>query len=126
MLQKARPRPDFRYTDFLVSASAHKKKRNDDLNFSKARRKKKNTGVRFGDPLFEEKTRKKKEKMISKEDFLNPEDIPELFSGTPQYVRLKREFLRCPGARDLRGPPRFSRVTKKFPPRGRYLPILPY
>ena len=69
MLQKARPRPDFRYTDFLVSASAHKKKRNDDLNFSKARgKKKKNTGVRFGDPLFEEKTRKKK-KMNNIEDF---------------------------------------------------------
>ena len=72
------------------------------------------------------KKREKKKKMINKEDFLNPEDIPELFSGTPQYVRLKRELLGWSGARDRRGAPRFSRRTKKFPARGRYLPKVPY
>ena len=72
------------------------------------------------------KKKREKKQIINKEDFLNPKDIPELFSGTPQYVRLKRELLGWPGARDLRGAPRFSRLTKKFPPRGRYLPILQY
>ena len=72
------------------------------------------------------KKREKKKKMINKEDFLNPEDIPELFSGTPQYVRLKRELLGWPGARDLRGAPRNFTPRGIFRPRATYLPILPY
>ena len=77
--------------------------------------------MRFGNPLFEEKTRNKND-----EDFLNPKDIPELFSGTPQYVRLKRELLEWPGARDLRGAPLIFSTRGVFRPRATYLPILPY
>ena len=54
-----------------------------------------------------------------------PKNGPDLFSGTPQYVRLKRELPKWSGGRDRWGAPRFSRLTKKFPPRGKYLPILP-
>ena len=50
----------------------------------------------------------------------------QVFSRTPQYVGPQGELLGWPGGRDRRGAPRFSRRTKKFPPRGRYLPILPY
>ena len=49
--------------------------------------------------------------MINKEEFLNPQDIPELFSRTPQYVRLKRELLgaEIDGVRpDFRGLPKSS------------------
>ena len=131
MLQKARPRPDFRYTDFLVSASAQKKKRNDDLNFSKARRKK-NTGVHFGDPLFEEKTRKKKEN-----------DQQRGFFESQEYFRaLLRNSAVCRAARRAPGMLWGSKYTGRAldfwpwrnipparnipPPRGRYLPNLPY
>ena len=40
--------------------------------------------------------------------------------------RLKGELPGWSGGRDRWGPPRFSGSTKKFPPRGRYLTILPY
>ena len=122
MLQKARPRPDFRYTDFLVSASAHKKKRNDDLNFPRTRRKKKTQECVLGTRCLKKK-REKKKKMINKEDFLNPKSISKLFSGTPQYVGPQGELLGCFGARNIRvapwifGPGGIFRLRAIFLPR---------
>ena len=82
MVEKAWPRLALRYTNFLVSASAHTKRRNDDLDIFRARREKqKNSGVRFGDPLFEEKTRKKN---IFLECFF---DVPRVFQSSSPELR---------------------------------------
>ena len=71
------------------------------------------------DPAYDEKLKKT---LVSR----GPKSISKRFSGTPQHVGPQRELLGWSGARDRRWAPRFSRRTKKFPPRGRHSPIIPW
>ena len=116
MLQKARPRPDFKYTDFLGSASAHKKKRNDDLNFSKARGKKRKTQECVLGTCCLKKKRERKKKMNDKEDFLTSRGYFKVLLRNSAVCRAATTVSETPWGPRSMGCTAIFQAYQKVPP----------